>query len=86
LGVHWVHVIWFHYEWPSDLGNGPESLTELIVGAVGVSLLWPPIRKRVSAFLSRHLAAEHAELHRKLDHIIEHHPDIPALPPKEESA
>ena len=27
--------------------------------------------------MKRHLQAETAELHAKLDHIIEHHPDIP---------
>jgi hypothetical protein len=60
--------------------------------AVGGSLLWPPTRRRIHAFVDKklkpihdHFTATHAsnaELHRKLDHIIEHHPDIPALPPK----
>ena len=53
-----------------------------IVGIV-TTLVYPPLRRKVSAFITRHLKSETDELHRKLDHIIEHHPDIPDLPPKE---
>jgi hypothetical protein len=81
--MHWLHVLWFHYEWPSDLGNGPESITELFVGGVVVSLLWPRVRRAISHFIKDHLKSEHAELHRKLDHIIAHHPDIPSLDKEE---
>ena len=45
-----------------------------VLGAV----FWPPLRKRIRRFAER----ETSELHRKLDWVIEKHPDIPPLPPK----
>jgi hypothetical protein len=45
-----------------------------ILGAI----LWPPMRRAIGRAFRR----ETSELHRKLDHIIEHHPDLPPLPPK----
>ena len=61
------------------------------------ALLYPPIRRRILRFVDHkanaikaHIDKGHAELHAKLDeghrmirHVIEHHPDIPPLPPKE---
>jgi transcription elongation factor GreA-like protein len=35
------------------------------------------MRKAIERFVKRHIEAGTAELHAKLDHIIEHHPDIP---------
>lgn len=80
--THFLHHLWFTYGWPSDRGNGPEAIQELAVGALLGAVLWPPLRRRIH----RAMAHNTAELHRKLDHIIHHHPDIPdlpELPPKE---
>lgn len=62
----------------------------LIAGVIG-TLVWPPTRHAIEAFAHRHVAdlkahttAHHDELHRKLDHIIEHSKGIPPLPPKDE--
>jgi hypothetical protein len=49
----------------------------VILAAIATTLLYPPLRKAVEAFVKRHIADGTAELHAKLDHIIEHHPDIP---------
>ena len=78
--MNWLHHLWFSYAWPSDLGNGPEAVQQMILTAVIAVLLWPPTRKRIRLYLTR----KDSELHRKLDHIIKHHPDIPDLPPKDE--
>lgn len=88
--MHWMHVLWFTSFWPSLLGNGPEAIIQTVVyGAIAV-LFIPPVRR----FVVRHVdslkvhatalhdreKADRAELHRKLDHIILHHPAIPAMP------
>ena len=75
----WLHSLWFHYFVPSLWGNGPEALIEMAaVGIVG-ALIWPRVRHAVETFVKRHLHSGNAELHRKLDHIIDKHPDIPDL-------
>lgn len=53
--MHWhiVHVLWFHYAWPSDLGNGPESIQEMAVLAFITSLLYPPIRHAIQREIHR---------------------------------
>lgn len=80
--MNWLHSLWFTYEWPSDQGNGPEAVTEmLVVGFVG-SFFVPRVRKWWSRHiedLKTHVSGENKDLHRKLDHIIKHHPDIPDL-------
>jgi hypothetical protein len=45
-------------------------------------IFWPPLRRLMSAFIRRHVHLANAELHAKLDHIIEHHPDIPEFKEK----
>jgi hypothetical protein len=71
--MHLVHVLWFRYEWPSDLGNGPESITELIVLGIAGAYFIPRVRK----FFKRHfeaakeLAERHHEEHLAL--IAKHH-------------
>jgi len=54
----------------------------VIVAAIATTIFYPPLRKAVESFVKRHISAGTAELHAKLDHIIEHHPDIPPFPSK----
>ena len=75
--MHVLYVLWYGYAWPSLKGNGPEALIQTIVyGALAVAI-YPPLRK----WATQEERAMRAELHRKVDHIIFHHPDIPPLPP-----
>jgi hypothetical protein len=75
--LHELTYIWINYFWSSDKGNGPEALTEMLVVGVIASFIVP----RVRAWWIKEAKKADAELHRKLDHIITHHPDIPPLPP-----
>lgn len=78
--MNWLHSFWFHYEWSSDTGNGPEAITELLLGAFIGSFFIPRVRKwwaRHIDDLKSHVSSENKRLHAKMDHIIEHHPDIP---------
>ena len=83
--------LWFNYFWSSLKGNGPEALVQTVVyGAIAVAI-WPPARKAIDRFAKRHaddlkahVAAENAAIHEKLDHVIKHHPDIPAFHPVKE--
>jgi hypothetical protein len=77
---------WFQAEyWPAHgpwwngaiWGNVFVVPVAFILGAV----FWPPLRRRIERFVKGGLS----ETERKLDHIILHHPDIPPLPPKEET-
>jgi hypothetical protein len=86
--MNWLHHFWFTYEWPSDQGNGPEAVSEMLVVAIFVSLLVPRVRKwwaRHIEELKAHVSAENKELHEKMDHIIKHHPDIPDFIHRDES-
>lgn len=77
--------------WPAGGSGGipgdvVATLVWVVIAGVVSAILWPPLRHRIEAFLRRHLRSEHAELHRKLDeanrrlqHVIDHHPDIPPL-------
>jgi hypothetical protein len=49
----------------------------VVLAAIATSIFYPPLRKAVEKFIKRHFDSATAELHAKLDHIIEHHPDIP---------
>lgn len=69
----------FTWAWYTWIGNVSAGIIIFLV----VSMFWPRARHAIERFLKKHLAAENAELHRKLDHIIQFHPDIPPLPPKE---
>ena len=62
-----------HYLWSSDLGNGPEAIQEAVIVAILTAIIVPVVR----TWVKRELAKAHDELHRKLDHIIRHHPAIP---------
>ena len=74
--MNFLSPFWFHYEWPSLQGNGPEDITSLIVIGIITSIFVPRVR--------RWWIAREQHIHAKLDHvlktqahIIRHHPDIP---------
>jgi hypothetical protein len=57
------------YWWPSDKGNGPENVQWTLLALIVAAILIPPIRHVIKREITK--------VHAKLDHIIEHHPDIP---------
>jgi hypothetical protein len=68
--------------WPAGGSGGipgdvVATLIWVIIAAIATTIFYPPFRKALEKFVKRHLQAETAELHAKLDHIIAHHPDIP---------
>jgi len=83
--------------WPIDASRvGPNlvaSMVQWAVLAVVAVAVYPPLRHWVEGlFHSLHdkMDMHHAEgkaerfsLHDKLDHIIEHHPDLPPMPKKD---
>lgn len=69
--VNWLHHLWFGYFWPSLEGNGPEALVQTVVYGIIAYLFIPVVRK----FVNSHMTS----LHRKLDHIVKHSPDIPDM-------
>ena len=75
--MHTLYVLWFGYFKPSLYGNGPEALIQTVAYAAVAVAVYPPLRK----WATKEERAVNAELHRKVDHIIFHHPDIPPLPP-----
>ena len=82
--------------WPAGGSGGiwgdvVGTLVWVVIAGIVTYLLYPPVREALKRYEQRHLAAikehvtaESAELHRKIDHIIKHHPDIPPLPPKDD--
>ena len=75
--------------WPFDNARVAPNILATIVQIVAYTplavLVWPPTRKRIHRYLTRHTAPLHeefAEVHRKLDHVIRHSSEIPELPPK----
>jgi hypothetical protein len=69
--------------WPIDASRvAPNILAALVqwlgVGAVAYAV-WPRMRHAVNAWMKGHHTAGLADLHAKVDHIIKHHPDIPAI-------
>jgi len=84
----------YHDFWPPDQGVAANILASFIcflVASVATYLVWPQLRRAVDAWVKRHLHDHRqamdthlAELHRKVDHIIEHSSEIPELPPKEQ--
>jgi hypothetical protein len=80
--------------WPVDKAtvapNILASIVQAIVVALVVYLLYPRFRRAVDRWVKGHLHDHRkamdvhlAELHRKVDHLIEHS-DIPPLPPKDD--
>lgn len=77
-------TFWDRWVWPAGGSGGiPGDVVGTLVWVVGAAIVtvivWPPLRHRLEALMRRHFRAAHDELHRKLDHIIEHHPTIPPL-------
>ena len=73
---------WTHWIWPAGLSGGIPgdvfaTLIWVVIAAIVSTIIYPPLRHRIEAWLHHHLKSEQAELHAKLDHIIRHHPDIP---------
>jgi hypothetical protein len=79
--------------WPPDRSFiGPNLVASVVqAGAILIvgALLYPPTRRAFERYMHRHVedikahvSAEHAALHKKVDHIIRHHPDIPEFDPK----
>jgi hypothetical protein len=66
--------------WPPDSSRiAPNIVAALVGGVVSVTFMlifYKPFRDAVSRLIHRHTDS----LHAKLDHIIEHHPDIPPMP------
>lgn len=82
--MHLLHA----WEWFVNVVNGnhpwlPGNLVWAVITVVVVTLLWPRLRRAVDRWMKGHIDRAHAELHRKLDHIIRESPDIHALPPVE---
>lgn len=78
-----------HDFWPIDQGVSANILASFIcfiVGSAATYLIWPRVRHAVNAWVRQHFH-EHRQamdahlegIHHKLDHVIEHHPDIPPL-------
>ena len=82
-------TFWDRWIWPAGGSGGIPgdviaTLIWVIIGGIVGALVWPPTRRAIEQFVKRHAEGANEELHRKLDHIIAHHPDIPPLPPKDE--
>lgn len=77
---HWLAYTFNIVNWAT---NGSEQLVAIIIGAMITYIVWPKFRHAMDGWIKGHMHASNEELHRKLDHIIKHHPDIPPLPPKE---
>jgi len=68
--------------WPAGGSGGipgdvVATLIWVILAGIATSIFYPPLRRAVEKYVKRHFEEGTAELHAKLDHIIEHHPDIP---------
>lgn len=79
---------WHDYIWPAGGSGGTPgdvfgTIEWTIIAVIVGSAIYPPIRRRVEAFVKRHANEANKELHEKLDHIIKHHPDIPDFKPKD---
>ena len=62
LAVHYLHNVWAAFG-ASNLGNGPEAITEIVVGVVVWNRLLGP---RVRKWHQRELAKHHKALHDSL--------------------
>lgn len=71
--MHVLYTLWFGYAWPSLKGNGPEALVQTIAYAAVAMAVYPPLHR----WVTKEERAMRAELHRKVEHIIKYHPDIP---------
>ena len=74
---HVWHFIYSQIQLTNWFGNVVAGVVVFIV----VDVCWQWFLKRwVTDALHRVHVIQNAELHRKLDHIIQNHPDIPPLP------
>ena len=82
---NWAHHLWFTYVYPSLLGNGPEDVFRTTVALILAYVFIPQVRRFIERGWDRihtrfdGLHDSHKDLHKKLDHIIKHHPDIPEI-------
>lgn len=75
-------TFWDRWVWPAGGSGGipgdvVATLIWVIIAAIATTIFYPPVRRAVEKYIKRHFEAATAEIHAKLDHIIEHHPDIP---------
>lgn len=94
--MHWYYHLLIHYldlarhefistmAWEPVKTNIGAGVWWAIIVAIVTSIVYPPLRKAIESFVERHVHAGNEELHRKLDHIIKHHPEIPELKEKED--
>ena len=80
---HWFAARLHSDFWPIDKAT---------VVVTVMAVFYPPLRRAIDAAAARHkneikahITNELGEVHRKMDHIIYHHPDIPPLPTKEDT-
>ncbi len=75
--IHAWHFLFTQIQLTTWFGNVVAGVVVFVV----VDVCWQLfLKKWVTDALHRIHAMQNAELHRKLDHIIHHHPDIPDLP------
>ena len=97
-----IATSWWHtWVWPANGSGGIPgdvvgTLYWVVLAGIVTSILWPPARRRIHAFLDRkvdaikvHVANHHAvtgnelaEMHRKLDHLLRHTGADATLPPR----
>jgi hypothetical protein len=75
-------TFWDRWVWPAGGSGGipgdvVATLIWVIIAAIATTIFYPPVRRAIEKYVKRHFEAATSELHAKLDHIIEHHPDIP---------
>jgi uncharacterized membrane protein len=86
---HWFNQRLLSDFWPIDKSTvAPNLLASLIifdVATLAAALFYPPFKKLLDRSfqvhkdeLKDHITSELSEVHAKMDHIIRHHPDIPA--------
>ena len=83
-----MHHIWFGYVEPSLYGNGPEDLIHTILALILAAIVIPQVRRffqhgweRLHGKLDS-LGGHHEKTQRMLQHIIDHHPDVPPMEDK----
>ena len=82
---NYLHHIWFGYAWPSLEGNGPEDLIRTTIAVVLAAIILPQVRRFFQRGWGKlhgkldSLGGHHETTQRMLQHIIDHHPDIPEM-------
>ncbi len=83
--MHWL-TIWHRILadfWPLDASRIAPNIVASAAQYVGIAAVayavWPHLRHAVNAWLKGHHQSGVAELHAKLDHIIQHSSEIPAF-------